>query len=758
VSTTVLKSLCCCLLLLLAPCWVLAQELDFRAPGNVTDAAVPAAMRDLAARLLPVYQDSNPERFLSALSAIQTVAGDYETAYATRKSLIERRRQSADASRVAGRALVYDIYIRAKAIESEARVPFAQAFILAFHRIVPQLEDRDAYVLIGWLSNSVQELRDGLQRAFDQRRGKSRIRIGEAVDLVWAYLAFDAYRNFAPLVPALDAEESRRRYVTENLTIKTGDGASIALVVVRPKLLKRMPALLEFSIDDAQNDGKESASHGYVGVMAYARGTHGGSGEAAPFQHDGEDARTAIGWIARQSWSDGTVGMYGGGYSGFAAYAAAMRVPSALKAIAISDPMAPGIDFPMTGGIYRNFAYRWAFRVMDQKGAGERNFDDESAWRAFNQAWYASGKSYRELASIPGPHTVLFDRWLSHPSDDQFWRRMRPDREQLAHLNIPILTMTGYYSAGESGAVHDFTEHHRANPHANHMLVIGPYDERAVQHGPSAVLKGYALDQAALIDLRELRYQWLDHVLKAGGRPSLLKDRVNYQVMGANEWRSAPSIADMGRGALKFFLEPNPAGDRNDLTGRRSAKVAFLPQTFDLADRDDARGVSTSVILTKSPAVSNGELFVSEPLREAVDVGGALSGQLDFTVNKMDMDVSLSLYELLPSGDYVALFDPPYEFRASYARDRAHRHLLKAGMRQQLPFHSDRVTSRVIAAGSRVALFLGIVKRPERQINYGTGNDVSGESVADARVPLRIRWYNSSYIDLPVRAAFAGAP
>jgi len=77
--------------------------------------------------------------------------------------------------------------------------------------------------------------------------------------------------------------------------------------------------------------------------------------------------------------------------------------------------------------------------------------------------------------------------------------------------------------------------------------------------------------------------------------------------------------------------------------------------------------------------------------------------------------------------------------------------LLKAGVRQQVPFHSERLAARRVAAGSRIVVVLGIVKRPDRQINYGTGDDVSEESIEDARIPMKIRWYGGSYVDLPVR-------
>jgi hypothetical protein len=114
------------------------------------------------------------------------------------------------------------------------------------------------------------------------------------------------------------------------------------------------------------------------------------------------------------------------------------------------------------------------------------------------------------------------------------------------------------------------------------------------------------------------------------------------------------------------------------------------------------------------------------------------------------MDLYVELYELLPSGEYLEL-STRHEFRASYAKDRSKRQLLKAGVRQQLPFKSERLTSRRLQAGSRIVVVLGIVKRPDRQLNYGTGDDVSEESIEDARIPMKIRWYGGSYIDIPIR-------
>ena len=130
---------------------------------------------------------------------------------------------------------------------------------------------------------------------------------------------------------------------------------------------------------------------------------------------------------------------------------------------------------------------------------------------------------------------------------------------------------------------------------------------------------------------------------------------------------------------------------------------------------------------------------------------GRLRGGLDFTINKYDVDLVLMLYEQRSSGEYVKLFEPAYAFRASYARDRVKRRLLLNGVRQQLPFQSDRLVGRRLEAGSRLVLALGINKRADQQINYGAGGDVSEESIEEADAPIRIRWHEGSFIEIPSR-------
>jgi uncharacterized protein len=751
-----MKALLFLLVCLMGSSWAGAQNFDFKPPASANDPTVPAVMRDLAERILPVYQENDQDRYLHNLSGLQLVAGNYAAAWQSRQQLRDRRR-NVDAHRPIGKSVIYDIYAYARSREADDKGDFTKTYPVAYRAIVSPLGDQDANTLTGWLNTPVGPFRETVQRAFDQWRPKGSIPLADALELIWAYLQFDAYRSFHPLVAALQEEDDSRRYVTDwDVLIKTPDGANISAVVVRPQDdSKPLPTLLEFTIYvDSHTFAKECAAHGFVGIVAFTRGERRSRGQVTPFKHDGDDARVVINWIAKQPWSDGRVGMYGGTYSAFAEWAAAAkRLPPALKAIATNSATAPGIDFPMTGNIVRNAGYRWSGCVSNLPDFDEKTCTDESRWRALDEAWYTGGKPYREFEHALGERNLVFHNWLDHPSYDRFWQKLIPYKEQFRHIKIPVLATTGYYAGGEVGSLYYFTEHYRYEPHANHTLLIGPYDDGSMQHGAPANLQGYQLDQAALIDLRELRYQWFDYIFKGADKPAVLQDRVNFQVMGSNEWQHAASLEAMGKGTLKFYLDAAaPAGgDTRHLSLRKTSDSTFVAQSIDLADRSDPSLPPPSAIVSKSLQTRNAVVFVSDPLKHSQQFSGLFSGKLDFTVNKQDMDLTVALYELLPSGDYVRLFDPMYEMRASYAHDRINRQLLRAGERQQLTFKSDRLTARNLEAGSRVVMVLGINKRPDRQINYGTGGAVNEESVEDGRIPMKIRWYSDSYIDLPIR-------
>jgi uncharacterized protein len=736
-----------------------AQDFGFEPPAQVDDPALPAALRDLAERLLPTYQEDDPDRYLSTLAALQMAVGDPPAAHTTRVTLRDRL-QSEQSTLPPGRAVVYDVYARARALEATENLSFASAYSQAFKETLGGIDDLAAYDLHDWFTAPAEPLRAAVQEALDERRGKSSIALDEAVDLLRAWFAFDAYRSFAGLVQPLLAEDNERRYLIEEIAIPVGNDATLAATLVRPRLATaagELPTLLEFTLDRANHDAREPAAHGYASVLALARI----AGELkfrprAPFESDGDDARAAIAWIAKQSWSDARIGMQGTGYGGFVAWSAAKRLPAALKAIATSDPLAPGIDVPSRNRIFQNSAYRWAYEILAPRN--DETAHDDALWRELNEDWYRTGRSYREFPTLPGRASAIFRSWMNHPSYDRFWQKWLPFGAEFATVGIPVLTVTGYYSAGATGALHYFTEHHRHDPNADHALLIGPFDARSVERGASSTVRELTLDAVARVDSSDARYQWFEHVLQGADRPAILRGAVNYQLAGANEWRHPMSLVELEANPLRLYLAAAPNGAPHRLAVARSAAPMSLTDSIDLRDRTEPGWQPTQALVVPQLEPREGLVFMTEPFDEPVELAGRLRGELDFTINRYDADFRLMLYELTANGQYVKLFDPGYSFRASYARDRVHRRLLLAGIRQQLPFQSERMVGRKLQAGSRLVLALSIDKRPDQQINYGGGNDVSEESIEDAGAATRVRWHEGSYIEVPLQRSVDEAP
>jgi len=61
------------------------------------------------------------------------------------------------------------------------------------------------------------------------------------------------------------------------------------------------------------------------------------------------------------------------------------------------------------------------------------------------------------------------------------------------------------------------------------------------------------------------------------------------------------------------------------------------------------------------------------------------------------------------------------------------------------------MVSKQLGQGSRLLVVANVNKNSSAQINYGTGKDVSDETIYDAKDVLKIKWYNDSYLKIPIK-------
>jgi putative CocE/NonD family hydrolase len=403
--------------------------------------------------------------------------------------------------------------------------------------------------------------------------------------------------------------------------------------------------------------------------------------------------------------------------------------------------------------VFQSFSYDWPFYATTGKWLDASTQGDRPHWLALQQKWYVSGAAYRSMDRIDGRPNPMWDRWLRHPSYDAYWQRLIPYKQDFARIRIPVLTTDGYLAGQNVGGLYYHMQYHAYNPRAENYLVIGPYDHIRGQRGTVSSfgleandVAGYPIDAAAHIDIEELRYRWFDYIFKGARRPAILRGRVNYEVMGANRWKHAASVDAMHDRMLRLHLTAQRMGKTYELAERNPSGDAGVTQIVDLADRSDVNRVPPAGLDTYL-----GVAFKSAPFTKPFDLTGLFSGRLEFVTNKRDFDFNVSLYEQTPRGTYVAV--TYFMARASYVSDRARRRLLTPGKRTKLDFTANRLAAWRFPAGSRLVVVLSVVKDQGIQINYGTGKDVSDETIADARVPLRITWFARSFVDIPTSNA-----
>jgi putative CocE/NonD family hydrolase len=732
------------------------QVLEFPRAAATDDAALANAMPILARKATELYQEADRGRYLDNLFRLQLTAGRFAEAAETLRMLRDLRR-AADPVLADGILPHFEIYARAKAKRTADRVAFEDAYSQVFRDAVGVLDDKAAYYVAYYIADeaALRRAQGDLQQAREGRKGGDRIALSEALELVRRFQLYEMDRDVAPLTAALVAEDDARRYlIDDRVLIRTPDGATLSATLFRRKASSgRGPTCLLFTIypERLHDTAREGAAHGYATIVADARGKRLSPDLIVPYETEVSDVNAVIDWISRQPWSDGQVCMWGNSYSGFAQWAATKRLHPALKTIVPSAAAIPGLGLPMENNVFLNANYGWAFYVTNNRMLDDAVYYDPERWSTLNRRWYQSGRPYREIDRIDGTLNPLLQRWLTHPVFDAYWQAMIPWRGDFAKLRIPVLTITGYYDDAEVSALEYLKQHYRYNPSAEHYLLVGPYQHFSSQspRKPSSVY-GYEIDPAAQVDTKAVIFGWMDHVTRGAPRPTILSERINYEVMGANRWKHAASLEEMAGEQAVFYLTDAAEGRYHALSRKKPDKAGFLEQTVDLADRK----TSTNNYYYPAPVIADtldpggGFAYVTEPLAGPVEVSGVLTGDLRVTINKKDFDVSVVLYEVLPDG---RLFHLSYFVgRASLAKDMTRRQLLTPGRVESVPFERSRLVSRLLSPGSRLMVVVNVNKNPFAQVNEGTGKDVSDESAADAGEPLHVRWWSDSVVRIPI--------
>ena len=534
------------------------------------------------------------------------------------------------------------------------------------------------------------------------------------------------------------------------------DGVHLNATIYKPKHAKPTPViftLTPYIADSYHPRAAYFSQHGYAFALVDCRGRGNSEGEFDPFVQEANDGHDVVEWLAKQSWC--------GSYAGFNQWMTLKEFPKHLKTIVPAASCHAGVDFPFFKNIFTSYEMQWTTFVSGTTG-NMTLFGDSAFWTEKFQEMYQNHKPYSSLDKIVGNETTAFQTWVKHPAQDAYWDQMALTKVQYDKINLPILTITGHYDGDQPGAMEYYRRHMLSKSKAKnrHYLVIGPWDHSGTRT-PNAEISGLKFDKACLVDLNQLHKEWYDWTMKKGKKPSFLKKRVAYYVMGEEKWKYADTLEAIAPKTRKLYLNSN--GDANDVfhSGTLDEKIPRSSPadrfTYDPLDKrpGELEREEIAEYYTDQTAdlnlFGNGAVYHSAAFSKATEITGWVKLKVWMSLNVPDTDFAVSLSEVLPNGKVIKL---SWDFmRARYRESLREEKLIVPGEINQYTFDGFTFFSRRVAKGSRLRLIISCPNTIYLQKNYNSGGVVADETDKDAQtaqITLHHDAEHPSCLEIPV--------
>jgi putative CocE/NonD family hydrolase len=533
------------------------------------------------------------------------------------------------------------------------------------------------------------------------------------------------------------------------------DGVHLGATLYTPKnSTTPTPCLLSITPYTAQglhDRGVYFAAHGLPFLAIDSRGRGNSEGVFRPFIQEAQDGYDAVEWLAKQTYCNGKVAMWGGSYVGYDQWATAKERPPHLATIVPVASVYPGLDFPMFNNVPYPYIMQWLTLVSGHAGQ-DAIFDDSSFWIATDRHWYESGTPFVQLDRLLGNPSPTFQEWVAHPHPDAYWDAYTPSTSQYAQLEIPILTITGSHDGDQPGALAYYQQHmtHGSSAtQAKHYLIIGPWDHPGTRR-PKTEFAGLTVGSASLVDLPQLHLQWYAWTMQGGPKPEFLQKRVAYYVMGADRWRYADSLEAVTARHQSLWLDS--AVNATDVFRSGSLQQARGKGAADhyIYDPRDVSDTEFTPLPKEGPLVdqrrtyaASGKQLVyhSDPFESDTEISGFFRFSAWIGIDQPDTDFAVDIYEIAVNGSSTYLTGDL--MRARYREDFRSPRLVQTTAPLQYDFERFTFVSRQIRKRTRLRLTLRPINFYTVQKNYNSGKTVAEESMADAR-PVTVRLFHDA--------------
>jgi len=465
----------------------------------------------------------------------------------------------------------------------------------------------------------------------------------------------------------------------KNIEITMGDGTILRHNMTRPDIDGKFPVLLErtpYNKEGGSENGVGSpeffAARGYVVIIQDVRGRFASDGDFYPFKDDGngsnKDGYDTVEWLANQDWSTGKIGTIGGSYSGATQYRNAISNPPNVKAMFVRESSADySEEWVYRGGAFElGFNLGWAHRVTlsnlnhlvtDEKHEEtekmlidiENNLDDWHNKTPLFPTQYFNGLS------------DWYNDWLENPPPSDYWKEFDMS-DHFGNIDIPIYHLGGWFDVFLNGTL-KFYQGVSKNGKSdktkqNQRLIVGPW-----VHGPTNINNRFAgefdFGPDAALDFNELRLPWFDFWLKGKNNGIDETKKINFFVMGKNEWKQADEWPLKNTTYTKYYFNKKLNGEikslySGTLSDKKEIENSQLSFTNNLNNPVPSLGGNTlsipNGVFEHSSVDKQCITFSTDPLENELEVTGPVSAEIYVNSDQENSDWVVRLCDVDQSG------------------------------------------------------------------------------------------------------------
>ncbi len=511
---------------------------------------------------------------------------------------------------------------------------------------------------------------------------------------------------------------------------------------------------------------RELVRQGYALAIQDIRGRNESEGQYRIATGRREDGYDTVEWLTTRPWSNGKLGTVGCSYQGEAQLVlAAAKHPNHITSI----PLAPASGYYKPGRAWQAFS-GGVFELAQTAGwfasNGSKVFYQPPS-HIDRQEWFQSPAAahFDPAPKVDFEHYLTFldtlpiatllDRAGTPPSDYKLWATSNPDGPYFRNLdlvqahdtfNIPALFIDSWYDYGpeETLEVFNLFSKNALSERAaqNQFIIMAPSTHCGFSDATENTVVGDRPLGDARIPIQDLQIRWLDHWLKGEDNGATDMPKVQYYLMGKNEWKSSPTWPPASSTPQMWYLgsggQANSRLGDGTLSRLPSSKSGYDSFVYDpnnpvpslgghtccTGSDTEAGGYDQSEIELRNDML----VYTSETLVEGLEVTGSIELVLNVSSSAVDTDFTAKLVDVYPDG------------RAFNIQEGALRMRYRDGFENQSLIEPDesyeiridlRATSNYFAPGHRIRLEVTSSNFPRWERNLNTGGNNYDETVGN---------------------------